>query len=91
MLHQIEAVEAKPDYRVWIRFADGVEGELDLSHLVGQGVFHAWTDPKFFDQVFIDEETGTIAWPGGIDLAPDRLYRAVSGASAGRRFPGPSS
>lgn len=79
MQYRIEAVEARPDYRVWIRFADGVEGEVDLSELVGQGVFKSWEDPREFEKVYIDEESGTIAWTGGIDLAPDALYRDVAG------------
>ncbi len=79
MRYRIESVEARPGYRIWIRFADGVEGEVDLSELVGHGVFQPWKDPNEFKKVFIDEESGTVAWPGGIDLAPDALYRDVAG------------
>jgi hypothetical protein len=75
MRYRIEAVEARPGYRIWIRFADGVEGEVDLSELVGHGVFQSWNDPGEFAKVFIDEDSGTVAWPGGIDLAPDALHR----------------
>lgn len=75
MLYRIVAVKARPDYRLWIRFADGKEGELDLSALVGRGVFSSWEDPAEFEKVYIDEDTGTVAWPGGIDLAPEALYR----------------
>lgn len=77
MLDHIVAVEARPDYRVWIRFADGLEGELSLTHLVGRGVFAAWEDEAVFRRVFLDAESGTIAWPGGIDLAPDALHRRL--------------
>jgi hypothetical protein len=28
----------------WIRFEDGVEGGVDLSHPAGQGVFSVWRD-----------------------------------------------
>lgn len=83
MLYRIQVVEVRPEYRVWIRFADGAEGEVDLSELVGRGVFRRWEDPAEFEKVFIDEETGTLAWPGGIDLAPDALYRDVAGVRAG--------
>jgi hypothetical protein len=38
---KIVACAPKPNYRVWIRFDDGIEGEVDLSYLVGQGVFEA--------------------------------------------------
>jgi hypothetical protein len=79
MLYQVEAVEAKPHYRLWVRFADGVEGEVDLSQLVGKGVFALWNDPKEFEKVYVDPESFTVAWPGGIDLAPDALYREIAG------------
>lgn len=79
MLYRIEEVEARPHYRLWIRFADGLEGEVDLSELVGKGVFARWKDSAEFEKVFVDPESQTAAWPGGIDLAPDGLYQQVAG------------
>lgn len=81
MLHRIVEVQAKSEYRLWIRFEDGAEGVVDLSALVGKGVFRTWEDAAQFRRVFIDTEAGTVAWPGGIDLAPDALYREVAGVS----------
>jgi hypothetical protein len=81
MLYRIVEVRTRPSYRVWIRFEDGAEGEVDLSQLVGKDVFSAWEDQGEFDKVYIDETTGTIAWPGEIDLAPDALYRDVAAAA----------
>ncbi len=79
-MHKI--VEATPleNYRVRLRFSDGAEGIVDLSGLVGKGIFSAWEDVKFFNSVFIDGETHTVAWEGGIDLCPDKLYAEVTGA-----------
>jgi hypothetical protein len=82
-MYRIVEVEAREGYRVWIRFEDGISGEVDLSDLVGKGVFQGWEDPEEFRKVFIDEETGTIAWPGNIDLAPDALYQDVAGVKTG--------
>ncbi len=33
-------IEVKPleNYRLWVKFSDGVEGVVDLSGLVGKGV-----------------------------------------------------
>ena len=69
-------VEVKPleGYRVWIKFADGLQGEVDLSDLAGKGVFASWSDPEQFKKVYIDPEAHTLAWPDGIDLAPDALH-----------------
>jgi len=77
---RIVEVQALSDYRLHIRFDDGAEGEVDLSDLVGNGVFAAWSAQGCFSQVSIDRETGTVAWPGGIDLCPDRLHHEITGA-----------
>ncbi len=78
MLYDVTAVEARQGYTVWVRFEDGVEGEADLSDLAGRGVFKRWTDhPAEFGEVAVDPESGTLIWPGGLDVAPDRLYSEV--------------
>ena len=56
-----------------------MEGEADLSDLVGKGVFRRWRDnPAEFAEVSVDLDSGTIVWPGGLDVAPDRLYSDVA-------------
>ncbi|MFI5267383.1 MAG: DUF2442 domain-containing protein [Chloroflexota bacterium] len=74
-------LEAKPlrNYRLWLRFSDGLTGEVDLSHLAGKGVFERWTVPGEFEKVTIDPAAGTVVWPGGLDVAPDALYERVAG------------
>lgn len=74
-------VEAKPlpNYRLFIRFEDGAKGEVDLSSMVEDGVFVSWKDQSIFSRVSIDDATGTVTWPGGIDLCPDTLYSDVTG------------
>lgn len=83
-MERISAAEARPGFRLWLRFTDGSEGEVDLSHLVGRGPFSRWRDAGEFELVRIDSATGTVSWPGGIDLDPDALYARVTG----RSFPG---
>jgi len=73
------AVKPMSDYKVWVKFDDGVEGIADLSGLVGKGVFAKWTDKEYFNSVFVDNESHTIAWPGGIDICPDSLYAEITG------------
>lgn len=65
--------------RIRVRFNDGVEGAVDLSHLRGKGVFKAWDTPGVFDSVFVSPESGTVTWPGDIDLCPDVLYHEITG------------
>lgn len=78
MLYRIEQAKTRPNYRLWVRFSDGTEGEVDLSGLVGKGVFAAWRDQSVFNSVRVDAESGTVRWPGDIDLAPDALYKDIS-------------
>ncbi len=49
------AGQGKPmsDYRLRLSFDDGVQGEVDLSHSVGKGVFALWNDPQQFEKVAI--------------------------------------
>lgn len=61
-----------------LRFADGREGRVDvLKHLWGP-VFEEVRTPDGFAKAYVDEETGTVAWPNGADLAPDTLYVRVT-------------
>lgn len=74
------AVEPRDGFRIWVRYEDGVEGEIDLSHLAGKDVFKAWDDREFFEGVHIGEEGGCVCWgcpPGSdmeLDIAPETGY-----------------
>jgi hypothetical protein len=81
MLYRITALEPRSDYRLWMRFEDGTEGEVDLSDIAGRGVFRRWKDrPEEFAQVQVDAGSGSPVWPGDLDVAPDRLYQELSGS-----------
>lgn len=75
---KIVACKPKPNYHVWIQFDDGLEGEVDLSYLVDQGVFEAWKSVEFFNQVRVDSKTDTLSWGGDLDLDPYVLRDKIS-------------
>ncbi len=80
MLKDIVAAKPLGDFRLHLRFEDGVEGVVDLApHLSFRGVFGPLRDPDYFAQVSVDPELGTVAWPNGADLDPDVLYARVTG------------
>ena len=79
-MRRITEAQARRNYRLFVRFDDGATGEVDLSDLVGKGVFASWQDPSVFGKVAIDADTGTVCWPGGIDLCPENLYHDVTGS-----------
>lgn len=74
-------IKAFPDCKLWLKFDDGLEGTVDLSHLVGQGVFKIWEDKEIFTAAHIDMESGAIAWAEQVDICPDSLYLQLSGRS----------
>ena len=76
--HDIIDVKVVLHGRLLLRFADGVEGELEVSEALRGPVFEVAGTEAGFRQVSIDPEGHTVCWPGGADLAPDVLHRAVS-------------
>jgi hypothetical protein len=75
---RVTEVEALPDFRLRVAFADGLSGLVDISRMMRSskaGVFAKLADPDFFAQVKI--EFGAVAWPSELDLAPDAMYDAI--------------
>jgi hypothetical protein len=76
---RVAHVEALDDFRLKVRFLDGLEGGVDLRALVhaeDAGVFAALADPAVFRQAYV--EYGAVVWPCGVDLAPDAMHRAIT-------------
>ena len=63
-------------HRIEVRFKDGVEGIVDLSGLVGHGVFEPLSDQEEFARAEVDA-FGALSWPSGADLAPDAMHEAL--------------
>ncbi len=68
-------LEALPldGYRIRLKFADGIAGEVDLSHLAGKGVFALWNDYRIFRE-FSVENGRSLLWSDEIDIDADSLY-----------------
>lgn len=71
-------VNAKPLHHlaVEVQFADGIEGRVVIDPSSLQGVFAPLTDPHYFQQVEVANDT--ITWPNGADLAPDVIYLNIA-------------
>ena len=64
-------------YTVWVRFDDGVEGEIDLENELHGPVFEPLQDIEVFRQFTVHPELRTLVWPNGADFAPEFLHAAV--------------
>jgi hypothetical protein len=73
-LVDITGVEVIGEYRLRLTFADGTVGDVDFADRAWGGVFEPLRDPAYFARVTVDCEAGTIAWPDGMDMAPEPLY-----------------
>jgi Protein of unknown function (DUF2442) len=77
MLPRIIAAKYLHSHSVWLRFADGVEGEVDLSAELSGDVFEPLREESYFKQVALHPELRTLVWPNGADFAPEFLRSAL--------------
>ena len=79
MYWDVVDVKAEPDHCLFVRFKDGLAGRVRLRREELTGELAPLRDVQFFERVFID--SGAVAWPGEIDLAPDAMYAQVASES----------
>lgn len=81
LLRVVVAAEPRQGHRVFVRFDDGVEGEVDLRQVIPEfkNLLAPLADPAYVAQVRADPQAGTITWPNGVDLDPVVLYCALRG------------
>jgi hypothetical protein len=69
-------------HKLRLTFEDGTVGDVAFDDRAWRGVFEPLADPAYFARVSVDPESGTVAWPNGVDMAPEPLY-----AEARRQLP----
>ncbi len=74
MILHVKEAKYLHDYVIWVRFNNGVEGEVDLSGELEGEVFGPLKDVEKFRTFKVDPEMQTIAWENGADLAPEFLF-----------------
>ncbi len=75
--YEIVAVEVPRHGVLKLRFADGLEGEVDVIDHIWGPVFERVRTVEGFREVYVNPDTITVEWPGEADLAPDTLYERV--------------
>lgn len=77
MIPKVLEAKYSHDYVIHIRFADGTEGDIDLSRELYGEMFEPLRDRKAFARVTVHPEFHTLCWPNGADIAPEFLYGKV--------------
>jgi hypothetical protein len=70
-------VQPLPDYRLLLRFNNGVTGELSLADELWGDMFEPLKDETLFATARHDEAAGTVVWANGADLAPEFLLQLL--------------
>jgi hypothetical protein len=73
MLPRIVDAHYVSGFKIWIRFNDGVEGDVDLSRELTGPIFEPLRDIEAFKRFRLHPELHTLVWPNGADLAPEFL------------------
>lgn len=76
----VNSAEYRGDFRIHLRFDDGLEKTVDFRGWLRGPIFVPLLDPAEFSRFHI--EGGTIAWPNGADIAPETLHTAPPVADA---------
>ena len=64
-------------YTVWLRFRDGVTGEIDLASVLVGPIFEPLHEVAVFRQFSLDPAFHTLVWLNGADVAPEYLHDHV--------------
>ena len=70
---RIEKARYVSDYKLWLRFSDGAEGEVDLQNQLDGEVFEPLKDTQIFKTFILNSDLHTVTWPNGADFAPEFL------------------
>lgn len=71
-LVDVVSVEPLEGHLLALEFEDGKKGVFDMNPYLALPAWRSLNEPDVFKQACV--ASGTVVWPGDIDMAPDRLY-----------------
>ncbi len=74
MFLHVTEVNYLEDYKLRLRFDNGIIKDVDLRDELYGKVFEPLKEVELFKQVAVNQDTNTIEWPNGADFAPEFLY-----------------
>ena len=73
MLTRLVDARHSKGHSLWVRFSDGLEGEVDLRSELHGEVFEPLLEEAYFKLGKFHPELRTVVWPNGADFAPEFL------------------
>ena len=74
MILHVKEAKYLHDYVVWIKFNDGIEGEVNLEKELEGEIFSSLKNKNLFKSFKVDPVLETLVWENGADLAPEFLH-----------------
>lgn len=74
MFLHTEYIEARPGYKLFVKFNNGIAGEISLANELWGEVFEPLRDENIFMTARQSPEMGTVVWDNGADFAPEFLF-----------------
>jgi len=74
MILHVKKARYLHDYVIWVKFNDGIAGEIDLRNELEGEMFSPLKNKKLFKSFKVDPVLETIVWKNGADLAPEFLH-----------------
>jgi hypothetical protein len=73
-IHRVLGFEFAGPYTLRVRFEDDAERTIDFAPVLAGELLGPLHDQALFEQVRLDAEAHTLAWPNGADFDPAILY-----------------
>jgi hypothetical protein len=71
-----------PGCRLQVTFSDGLAGIFAVEPQRRGGMFLKLLEPSIFNAATVNTDFGCVEWPGGVDLCPDTMHRAMAGSES---------
>ena len=81
MDYRIKDAKYIRDYIIWIKFHDGLSGEIDLKDEIYGPIFEPLKDLEYFKSFTVHPELKSLTWKNGADFSPEYLYESIREAA----------
>lgn len=75
---KLVSVEPCDSRKIFLKYDDGVEGQVDLTKTIERNFFDELRNVSEFSKIFYDNNTDELCWSCGVRMCTNALYRQIS-------------